>query len=59
MGKKINVSCPLCREKLIEVRGCCEGVVMICSCCGSSIKTDVEQSGNMKIILQPVVKSES
>ncbi len=56
MSKKINVSCPLCGEKLIEVIGCCEGVVMICSCCGSSIKTDVEKSGSMKIILQPAIK---
>ena len=52
MSKKISVSCPLCGEKLIDVIGCCEGVVMKCSCCGASIKTDVEKSGNMKILLQ-------
>ena len=56
MSKKISVSCPLCGEKLIEVIGCCEGVVMKCSCCGASIKTDVEKSGNMKILLQPAIK---
>ena len=56
MSKKISVSCPLCGEKLIDVIGCCEGVVMKCSCCGASIKTDVEKSGNMKILLQPAIK---
>ena len=56
MGKRINVVCPSCGEKLIEVMGCCEGVVMICSCCGSSIKTDVEKGGGMKIILEPAIK---
>ena len=57
MGKKIKVSCPSCGEKLIEVIGCCEGVVMVCPCCGSSIKTDVEKGGNIKIILQPAIKN--
>ena len=51
MSKKISVSCPLCGEKLIDVIGCCEGVVMKCSCCGASIKTDVVKSGNMKILV--------
>lgn len=57
MVKRINVSCPSCGERLIEVIGCCEGVVMICHSCGASIKTDVEKGGAMKIVLQPAIKN--
>lgn len=55
MSKRIIGLCPSCGEKIIEVMGCCKGVIMMCSCCGSSIKTDVEKEGEIKIVLHPLI----
>ena len=55
MSKRITVLCPSCGKKIIEVMDCCKGVIMMCSCCGSSIKTDVEKDGGIKIVLHPII----
>ncbi len=51
--KKIMCKCPSCGERLMEVMGSCNGVVIICPECKASVKIDVESSGRIKLNLEP------
>lgn len=54
--KKIMCRCPSCGKRLIEVMGSCSGVIILCSQCQASVKLDVENSGKIKVSVEPVVK---
>lgn len=51
--KKIMCKCPSCGERLMEVIGSCNGVVIICPACKASVKIDVESNGRIKLNLEP------
>lgn len=51
--KKIMCKCPSCGERLMEVIGSCNGVVIICPDCKASVKIDVESNGRIKLNLEP------
>lgn len=51
--KKIMCKCPSCGERLMEVIGYCSGVVIICPDCKASVKIDVENSGKIRLNLEP------
>lgn len=55
--KKIMCRCPSCGKRLIEVSGSCSGVFIICTECGASVKVDIENSGKIKLSLEPVATS--
>ena len=51
--RKIICRCPSCGGKLVEVVGSCLGVIVVCPSCSASVKMDVENSGKIKISLEP------
>ncbi len=52
--KNSSLACPSCTTKLMEVKGHCEGVILVCSHCGASILADVDTNGRMRLSLEPV-----
>jgi len=51
---KSSLSCPACRQELLEVRGHCAGVLVKCSACGATILVDIDENGRMVLKYEPV-----
>jgi hypothetical protein len=52
--KRIQLACPACRMKLLEVTGHCKGVIVICTQCEASILVDIEENGRMVVRFEPM-----
>ncbi len=52
--KNSSLACPSCTTKLMEVKGHCEGIILVCPNCSSSILVDVDTSGRIRLSLEPV-----
>lgn len=55
MAKRKNpLACPSCQTKLLD--GCekCTGIVITCPHCGASVLADIDESGRMRLSVEPV-----
>lgn len=55
MAKRKNpLACPSCQTKLLDGCGQCSGVIITCPHCGASVLADIDESGRMRLSVEPV-----
>lgn len=52
--KKSSLACPACQTKLLEGCNHCAGVIITCPKCGASVLADIDESGRMRLSVEPV-----